>query len=160
MFIIDVQGFNYGPNTFICKEIAIINLKTGVYRCKVINIPICFKMLNITIQKHMKWLSYNYHGLEWSHQKDFLYYEQLSDFIKNVVKNEIVFVKGVEKKIWLTRFTTNQIIDLHDEGCPNLTKLKVIYKSVHCNQHIFTHLNCALENVTLLYNWYNRNKRQ
>nr|CAI5852105.1 unnamed protein product [Callosobruchus analis] len=117
-------------------------------------------MLNITVQKHMKWLSYNYHGLEWSHQKDFLYYEQLSDFIKNVVKNEIVFVKGVEKKIWLTRFTTNQIIDLHDEGCPNLTKLKVIYKSVHCNQHIFRHLNCALENVTLLYNWYNRNKRQ
>nr|CAH7766084.1 unnamed protein product [Callosobruchus chinensis] len=140
MFIIDVQGFNYGPNTFICKEIAIINLKTGVYRCK-----------------HMKWLSYNYHGLEWNHQKDFLYYEQLSDFIKNVVKNEIVFVKGVEKKICLTRFTTNQIIDLHDEGCPNLTKLKVIYKSVHCNQHIFSHLNCALENVTLLYNWYNRN---
>nr|CAH7717116.1 unnamed protein product [Callosobruchus chinensis]CAH7732129.1 unnamed protein product [Callosobruchus chinensis]CAH7739361.1 unnamed protein product [Callosobruchus chinensis] len=144
MFIIDVQGFNYGSNTFICKEIAIINIKTGVYRCKL-----------------MKWLSYNYHGLEWSSDhKDHLNYEQLSDFIKNVVKNEIVFVKGVDKKVWLERFVTNQIIDLHNEGCPNLVKLKMIYKSVHCNQHLFNHLSCALENVTLLHHWYNRNKRQ
>nr|CAH7717117.1 unnamed protein product [Callosobruchus chinensis]CAH7732130.1 unnamed protein product [Callosobruchus chinensis]CAH7739362.1 unnamed protein product [Callosobruchus chinensis] len=161
MFIIDVQGFNYGSNTFICKEIAIINIKTGVYRCKLVNIPICFKLLNITVQKHMKWLSYNYHGLEWSSDhKDHLNYEQLSDFIKNVVKNEIVFVKGVDKKVWLERFVTNQIIDLHNEGCPNLVKLKMIYKSVHCNQHLFNHLSCALENVTLLHHWYNRNKRQ
>nr|CAH7713149.1 unnamed protein product [Callosobruchus chinensis] len=109
----------------------------------------------------MKWLSYNYHGLEWSSDhKDHLNYEQLSDFIKNVVKNEIVFVKGVDKKVWLERFVTNQIIDLHNEGFPNLVKLKMIYKSVHCNQHLFNHLSCALENVTLLHHWYNRNKRQ
>nr|CAH7727591.1 unnamed protein product [Callosobruchus chinensis] len=109
----------------------------------------------------MKWLSCNYHRLEWSSDhKDFLNYEQLSDFIKNVVKNEIVFVKGMDKKIWLDRFVRNQIMDLHYEGCPNLVKLKVIYTSVICNQHLLSHLSCALENVMLLYNWYNRNKKR
>nr|CAI5858937.1 unnamed protein product [Callosobruchus analis] len=60
------------------------------------------KQNNITVQKHMKWLLYNCHGLDWStNHKDFLHYEQLPDFIKNVVKHEIVFVKGIDKKIWL-----------------------------------------------------------
>nr|CAH7755697.1 unnamed protein product [Callosobruchus chinensis] len=87
MFIIDVQGFNYGSNTFICKEIAIINIKTGVYSSK------AYEMVII----QLPWI-----GME--HHKDH-FYEQLSDFIKNVVKNEIVFVKGVDKKVWLERFT-------------------------------------------------------
>nr|CAI5823733.1 unnamed protein product [Callosobruchus analis] len=75
----------------------------------------------VQVQKNMKWLSYNYHRFEWSrNHKDCLHYEQLSDFMKNVVKNETVFVKGVDKEIRLERFVANQIIDLHNEGCPSL----------------------------------------
>nr|CAI5865036.1 unnamed protein product [Callosobruchus analis] len=45
------------------------------------------------------------------------------------VVDDAVLVKGLEKKKWLDRFISNRLIDLHDERCPNLEKLKTIFKS-------------------------------
>nr|CAI5865162.1 unnamed protein product [Callosobruchus analis] len=130
MFIIDVQGFSCG-STFICKEIAILNVANGTY-----------------VHKMMGYILRNINGLQWSTcSNEFLNYEQLSEFTKNTVKDNVVLVKGLEKKKWLERFISNRIIDLHDEGCPNLEKLKTIFKSYHCNQHFYNDLHCALENV-------------
>nr|CAI5852438.1 unnamed protein product [Callosobruchus analis] len=142
MFIIDVQGFSCG-STFICKEIAILNVANGTY---------VHKMYGVILR--------NINGLQWSTcSNEFLNYEQLSEFTKNTVKDNVVLVKGLEKKKWLERFISNRIIDLHDEGCPNLEKLKTIFKSYHCNQHFYNDLHCALENVMFLYNWYSYCKK-
>lgn len=156
MFIIDVQGFSYGNgNNFICKEIAILNVMTGATIHKMLEMPHHFNMFSKEVKNHMGWLLRNLHGLQWSSsQSDYLKYEKLSEFIKDEVKNEIVMVKGLLKKEWLNKTINNVIVNLEDEGCPNLTKLKSVFKSNHCNQHLYNNLNCALENVTFLWYWY------
>nr|CAI5862119.1 unnamed protein product [Callosobruchus analis] len=159
MFIIDVQGFSCG-STFICKEIAILNVASGTYVQKILNIPQHFEWLEKKVQHQMGWILRNINGLQWSTcSNEFLNYEQLSEFTKKIVKDDVVLVKGLEKKKWLERFISNRIIDLHDEGCPNLEKLKTVFKSYHCNQHSYNDLHCALENVMFLYNWYSYCKK-
>nr|CAI5852928.1 unnamed protein product [Callosobruchus analis] len=82
----------------------------------------------------MGWILRNINGLQWSTcSNGFLNYEQLSEFTKKIVKDDVVLVKGLEKKNWLERFISNRILDLHDEGCPNLETLKTVFKSYYCN---------------------------
>lgn len=155
MYIIDVQGFNYGSDRYMWKEIAIFNMVTETCKHKFLKMPHQLELFNHTVQKHMNWLFRNLHGLEWdSSGDDFLSYDELSDFIKSEVKNDVILVKGLEKKRWLETFLGNQIIDLYEIQCPNLDKLKDVFKSYHCNQHIYNNLNCSMENVYLLFNWY------
>nr|CAI5836865.1 unnamed protein product [Callosobruchus analis] len=99
----------------------------------------------------MGWVLRNINGLQWSTcSNEFINYEEFSEFTKKIVKDDVVLVKGLKKKKWLERFISNSILDLHDEGCPNLEKLKTIFKSYHCNQHFYNDLHCALENVMFL----------
>nr|CAI5863254.1 unnamed protein product [Callosobruchus analis] len=136
MFIIDVQRFSCG-STFICKEIAILNVASGTYVQKMLNIPQHFEWLEKKVQHQMGWILRNINGLQWSTcSNEFLNYEQLSEFTKKIVKDNVL-VKGLEKKKWLERFISNRTIDFHDEGCPNLEKLKTVFKSYHCNQHFY-----------------------
>nr|CAI5823902.1 unnamed protein product [Callosobruchus analis] len=53
----------------------------------------------------------------------------LEDIKCSVNPDDVVLVKGLEKKKWLERFISNRLIDLHDEWCPNWEKLKTIFKS-------------------------------
>lgn len=155
MYIIDVQGFNYGSDRCMWKEIAIFNIVTETCKHKLIKMPHQLELFNHTVQNHMNWLFRNLHGLEWnSSGDDYLSYEELTDFIKSEVKNDVILVKGLNKKRWLETFLSNQIIDLHDMHCPSIHKLKEIFKSYHCNTHFDNFLNCSMENVHLLYYWY------
>lgn len=155
MYIIDVQGFNYGSESNMWKEIAIFNTTTERYTHKMIKMPHQLELFNHVSQDHMNWLRDQVHGLEWnSCYGDYLLYEELVDFIKKQVNNDVILVKGVEKKQWLEKFLYNQIIDLHEEGCPSFDKLKTIFKSYHCNQHYYNTLKCSLENVYFLHFWY------
>lgn len=155
MYVIDLQGFNYGNDSYMWKEISIFDTSNEKYSHKMIKMPHQLSLFNEVIQTHMDWLRDYVHGLDWnSCYGDFLLYEELADFIKKRVDNEVILVKGAEKKKWLETFLSNQIIDLHDEGCPNLEELKSVFKSYHCNEHYFNTLNCSLENVYFLYYWY------
>lgn len=155
MYIIDLQGFNYGKDGYIWKEITIFNMMTESYTHKMIKMSHKFELFNHSTQNLLNWLTNNIHGLNWnSYNEDFLLTEELVDFIKREVKDDVVLVKGADKKKWLLKFLKNQIIDLFEEGCPNLNKLKSIFKSYHCNQHYHNSLNCSLENVYFIYFWY------
>nr|CAH7734703.1 unnamed protein product [Callosobruchus chinensis] len=48
----DLQGFRYG-STFICKEIAILNVASGTYKHKMLNIPHQFEWLEKKVQYQM-----------------------------------------------------------------------------------------------------------
>lgn len=110
----------------------------------------------------MLWITRNIHGLEWENTskiepEDILCtYDHILDFLnRNIPKDVSVAVKGSEKKKWLSKFIDNNIIDLTEINCPTLVELKHIFKSYHCKQHLFSNnLNCALENVYFLYNWF------
>jgi hypothetical protein len=158
MFIIDVQGFNYGnfSQNFICKEIAILNVQTGESIHKFVEMPHTFDMFNKTIRNHMGWLLQKHHGLEWTNNcpnSDYLCYATLSEFIKNIVQDEDILIKGLEKKLWLNKLISNGVVNVEDEGCPNFAKLKTAFKSQHCNQHKYNNLSCALENVNFINYW-------
>lgn len=157
MFIIDVQGFQYGQLTkFMCKEITIINNDTGDSIHKFIQYPLNGSCFNIKLEKHFKWLTQNLHGLEFNvTPNDLIGYEEIADFLKKNIPNDVeVVVKGIQKKYWLSTFLTNEIINLEDdESCPNFEQLKTIFKSYHCNKHVINTLNCTTENVNFLYSW-------
>lgn len=141
----------------MCKEIAILNMDTGKHVHKLLNMPHTFDLFNKSIQNHMGWILRYINGLEWSScHSDFLNYEEVGEFLMNELKDsDYVLVKGVEKKTWLEKFLKNKIItDLQEEDCESLHKLKLVFKSYHCNQHKYNDLNCALENVYFLYHWH------
>lgn len=155
MFIIDIQGFQYGSKNFMCKEISILNVESGLVIHKFVNLPVDALQLNPKIRNHMGWLTRNLHGLSMDvHEKNYLPYEAIADFIKQHVGCEEIAVKGLEKKKWLETFLSNHILDLFDEGCPSLESFKNIFKSYHCHQHTDNNFSCTMENVYYLYYWY------
>lgn len=155
MYIIDVQGFQHGSN-FICKEIAIINVENAWFEHRIVKQPINFEVYTTCFQKQCNWLTENIHGLEWDQTGgEILEYTHLSEFIRKFVDGNCVYVKGYQKKQWLESIIANDIKDLQEENCPALETFQLYLKSFHCNKHLrHNDLNCALENVFFLRNWF------
>lgn len=158
MIVIDVQGFQHGQNMeFMCKEIAILNTDTKDFLHRFVAFPTSDAIFTDKIQIHLKWLTNNIHGLDWNcnnNRVNTLEYQNLAQCIRDCVpEGEVVAVKGLNKKQWLHKMITNEIIDVADEGSPNLDDLKNVFKSFHCRCHVINTLNCSLENVYLLHYW-------
>jgi hypothetical protein len=66
MFIVDVQGFQYGASNFICKEIAIINTINGKSDHAILKLPFDKTLFNHRTEKQWNWLTNNLHGLQWA----------------------------------------------------------------------------------------------
>lgn len=63
-----------------------------------IKIPHDLELFNHSTQINTNWLRNDVHGLEWnSCYEDFLFNEELVDFIKKQVKVNVVLVKGTKK---------------------------------------------------------------
>jgi hypothetical protein len=152
MFIVDVQGFQYGTSSFICKEIALIDTITGNVDHAILKLP---------FDKQWDWLTHNLHGLQWDcdwHCN--INFENLTDFIENFINNNknvndydgiIVAVKGAQKKEWLSNLLKIEVVDLEEDCYPALKNLKEIFKSQHLQKNYFNNLYCSLENVYNLY---------
>lgn len=159
LWIVDIQGFAYANEMeFMCKEITLINTYNGFYMHKIINFPLDVCAFSDKVKGHTEWVTDNIHGLEWNMKTNnhlCLNYEDLTSFLKQYITvDDEVAVKGVCKKKWLSHLISNEITDLTDKGCPPLHELKTIFRSYHCNNHNKNNLNCALENIFFLYNWY------
>lgn len=157
MFILDVQGFQFKDSDFVCKEIAILNQATGQLYHHFINLPIPSKWLSEDFRRQVQWTTQNLHGLDWnSFNFSFLPLENITNFIQEIVQTNTVFVKGLNKKVWLCNLINNNIVDMDSLGCPNFKKLKTVLfpNSLHCNTHSINNLFCTRENVFLLNNWF------
>jgi hypothetical protein len=151
MFIVDVQGFQYGTSNFICKEIAIINTINGKSDHAMLKLPFDKTLFNHRTEKQWNWLTNNLHGLQWDgNWYCNINYENLLSFIENFINinnnndnNEdiVVAVKGTQKKEWLSTLL-NREIDLEDDY-PAFSNLKEIFKSIHCQKNYFNNLRCA-----------------
>lgn len=164
MLIIDIQGFQYARDNFLCKEIAFINTENGYSTHRFVKMPTDLSYYTNPINRHMKYVTKNIHGIEWENN-DNLEYEQVSEYLLNCIGTECtLFVKGLEKKQWLQKLLPSvTITDLADEGCPSFGKLKSFLRSNHCESHLCNNtLSCALENVHFLWYWFvncrNQNK--
>lgn len=155
-FFIDVQGFQFGSNTFLCKEVAILNNQNELISHRFVKLPIPIEHYTDHIKRHMSDVTYHIHGLKWEND-DCLQYEQLSEYIRECIgsTDATIFVKGLEKKKWLEKIIPNEVTDIYSIGCPSLEILKTFMKSNHCKKHLCNNnLSCAIENAFYIWYWY------
>lgn len=151
--IVDVQGFKlHENNEFICKEFAVIDIKSGVCSSHMFKPPFAWSKLNRQSRKCVQWLTAHHHNLEWCAGQ--VEYSKVENIIKKLESAEIdrVYVKGGEKVRWLEKYIQKRIINLESLDCPALSELYTPLDKNYCNMHIN---NCAVRNVNTLRNWFN-----
>lgn len=159
--IVDIQCFTDNKRSYILKEVCVLELDTGVLRIHHVALPPYNKsMLTPKRVKGNKWLTRNFHGLTWD-QGDISYYDLHCKLTTCISLRSTVYVKGLEKKIYLEMnhvrdpaFT--KIIDICNIGCEPLTTLyKQLEDHVHmrCVNHVSIYSRCALTNCIAVRNW-------
>lgn len=160
--IVDIQGFKQPIDEFVLKEIAIMALKSDKAAepttflfappCAWTELPVKYRVMN-------SWLVRNFHGISWDSGD--LPYRNAKKIIAAILNPaRTVYVKGLEKKRWLTSFmdesSASSIVDLETLECPSLRKLPTILPVSGCPHHSnISKFNCATENVKSLKNWLN-----
>jgi hypothetical protein len=103
---IDFEGYQCLTNYYVVKEIAL--LREDGQQCYVsyVKSPLnyCFDVNNPTMQ-----FQYNRHKLKWE-EGDHTF-DHVMRFISQKVKNEFVFVKGIDKQRFLERYLPH-VVDL------------------------------------------------
>jgi len=153
IIVLDVQGFQYKKSQFLCKELAFTCGETPHYY--LFKFPLRKDMLSGDFQKQVYWLEKNLHGLEWDSENGELY-EHMEKFLKGHIDSKYtIYVKGMQKVLWLKNFLSNRIIDMEKMKCPRLSELRKQNKNIvrQCDNHNNANLQCASENVNLLTKW-------
>lgn len=160
--IVDIQGFKQPIDEFVLKEFAVIavNDEKAAQPTTLLFAPPCaWKGLPVKYRIMNSWLERNFHGLSWDSGD--LIYGKAKELIEAILKPaRTVYVKGLEKKRWLTSFmdesSASSIVDLETLECPSLRKLPTILPVIRCPHHShISEFNCATENVKSLKNWLN-----
>lgn len=157
---VDVQGFKTDYNEFIIKEIAI---KSGQQFITLqFKPPFSYNELTNTEKKNVCWIERN-RQIFWD--EGFIPYSYHTIYIRGLIKNKTIYVKGLEKVTWLKKilgYNMDQnscIFNLEDKGCPNLLSLYKDYKSCLDVYRCINHSShCALQNVTCMQKWCLENK--
>lgn len=157
---IDLQGFKGANNTFIPKEIAILQVGCRSRRF-ILKKTFSIDKLSKELKYQVKWLQKNYHGFDWNDGVDDLYSVKLYLLDHNLHTCRI-FVKGLEKKRWLIKLfpiiNESNITNLDDFGCPSIKFLQQRYRYIRsCNTH---YGNCAWQNCYLVQQWYQQENRE
>lgn len=146
-FIIDVQGFKRLNNKFIAKEIAI--LRNGHHHHFIVKPPFNFDQLSPSLRREAQWLYQNHHGLIWD--GGLTEFQKVRKYLREKIRNTIVYVKGVEKTQWLKELLQDEnveVMNIEETGCPNLKELKRLNPNeIKC---LFHNKCCALQNVYLI----------
>lgn len=158
MFILDVEGFERENFKFVCKEISILDTSSDVHHHIFVKSPVNIDSLSYKISNYIRWYRKNVNGLDWENpwledDLNTITYENITQFIKQVILDEPVYVRDCNIKNWLRELITNEIINLKEEGCIPVLDLKNIFKSHHCLSHSDNNLSCTSENVHNLHRW-------
>lgn len=155
LVIVDLQGFKLvEDNEFICKEIAVINIKTDECVSKIFKPPFLWSALSNKNKKNVQWLTKYVHGLEWCSGD--VSYDNLMTTIQELLSiSEInkIYVKGLEKLKWLERFVCKKIINLEDFDCPKLSKLCEPVQADYNNSLNFINHD-GVHNAKVLAKWF------
>lgn len=154
-WVVDVQGFKKPINEFVLKEFAVIPVHDKKLQplAFIFQPPCTWDSLPVKYQRINAWLTRNFHGLSWDSGD--LPYDAAKEIIRNILLHACtIYVKGVEKKEWLTSFMgeSMRIVNLEDLECPSLMRLREQTPPTAYPHH-HSKINCAGENVKLLRNW-------
>lgn len=156
-FIMDVQGFKGVHNQFIVKELAIMSTDGQMYEFQLFQPPCHFNQLSEDVQKQVHFLEKQFHGLFWS--SGFQPYSNLKDILRNMKLTGVVYVKGVEKSLFVSELLHGfkvSVINIEDIGCPSLSVLKKHLQPYTLKPCAFSHdsKNCAYINVNAILQWF------
>lgn len=154
-YIVDFQGLYGLDNKLIIKEFATLCIQNEHYTQHIFDSPYDWYLLPAKIKSTNCWLHRNYHGLHWLHEG--LSYDLIKEHITATVFDAtLIFVKGLEKKIFLQQLLQKpiNIIDMMEIDCPRL-KMLDYENNVKCSFHenLDKKFNCAFNNVKKLYSW-------
>lgn len=157
--IVDLQGFKDNDNRFIVKEFSLRSRNMKFH--DIIKSPVKIK-LNAKQKAPVKWLTRNFHGIDWD--DGFITLKELRNILGIYLDNLKIFVKGEEKISWIKQIMKNDNLscaNLEAFGCDiNLSNLRCKHDFV-CRNH--SHITpgklpqCALANVSVLKKWYKEN---
>ncbi|KYQ48640.1 hypothetical protein ALC60_12308 [Trachymyrmex zeteki] len=154
--VYDIHGFVVDKR-FVVKEIAV--LKNGnTLTHYIFTGPMPWRFLTKSDQSHASWLISHHHGLRWN--DGVVPYRMAQRLISEAVLGEseaIVYVKGSEKREWLSDILNNddvliETIDIHYEDIESLKTLDAT-NTFRCGRHS---KHCALENVLKLFKRWTR----
>lgn len=150
--ILDLQGFKITNNIFICKEISVVDIQSGLCKTATFKPPFPWSDLDEKSKRTARWLTKYHHNLQW-YSGDIAYLD-VENHIQGLLDNQIdkVYVKGSEKMVWLQKIIHIKIINLEELNCPSLRELQV-EDAIVCHPHI---LNCVTRNVKILRQWFNQ----
>lgn len=153
--IVDLQGFKTEANEFIVKEIAI--LCDNKIQVLLIKPPFPYHELTKKERKQVNWIERN-RKMYWS--EGIVSYSDYQKLITDIVRDKFVYVKGLEKVLWLQYILgNNNIYNLEEKGCPSLLTLYDQYLySQDLYSCIYHEKICALKNVLCLKKWCFENK--
>lgn len=160
-FIMDIQGFKGERNQYIIKELAIISSDGQLYELQLFQPPCKISELSENVQEQVHYLEKHFHGLYWN--SGFRPYSQLRHIMKNLNLSGTVYVKGCEKKMFvsdlLSTFMVN-VVNIEELGCPSLSILKQFLQPSSIKPCVFNHKsnNCAYLNVNAILQWLNLEK--
>lgn len=153
VYFIDVQGFKGAYNSFIVKEIAILNDRN---ECQHFIVHPPYNISNLPPDLHRKAYNtcQNHHGLDWT--IGFSPLDAIIDHFSGVLNSHTIYVKGAEKVKWikdLFRLGENaNVQNLDEKGCPRIENMRRTYPDIsRCIVHQGT---CALQNVYLCKKFY------
>ena len=161
-YIIDFQGFHCENDSYIIKELTIIDLDRDYVLHHLVLPPFDVSLLNEKEQKQVYWLQKYYHKINWNDGQ--LEYNQLFATLRNAVKDaSVIYVKGSERASFLRKVTSKFVIDLDKLDCPRACHLPLpkISKMMECcyKTHSFDCQDsgiCSLERA-LKYKFWLRN---
>ncbi len=161
--ILDIQCFKDNSNSFIIKEVSVIELDSGTLLFHhIVCPPYERKQLSSDRLRESYWATKHYHGLEWN--KGDIEYNILMSKLEYVFSSCLtIYVKGTEKREFIKKLCPDycRVFDLESFGCGSLESLTIMYKneSLRCKYHTSSDHKCALCNTINLRKWYLSNKK-
>lgn len=152
-FIVDLQGFKRPINEFVLKEISFLEIddKNDAEPFTLFfEPPTSWNSLPAKYKASNSWLERNFHGMKWNAGD--IPYEAHQTMISDILRGaRTIYVKGLEKKMWLATITDTNIIDMETLDCPSLRNS--MKKNPKCLHHYSVKYNCAHANVEFLRSW-------
>lgn len=139
--IVDFEGFQLKPHSFVIKELAYYSVKDGFHACWTFKPPHSWRLLTTNQRMSYAWLTRHHHRLCW--ESGDLPYGNIRDILAFLFSTfSRIYVKGAEKAMFLENMTGCRVFDLEDLHCPKRTRLPK--HAFTCPHHVPDYNHCAL----------------
>lgn len=153
--VIDFQGYLSSQNSFIIKELSIIDVDHPTQlRQWLFKPPTQFNGNPNSLAN--KWIYKNLHGISW--EAGTVDYSELENVLQSATSSYVyLFAKGLEKCKFLEQLTGKDVFNLQDFGCPSLKCLPAL-EFTKCDYHRGVNYSCSLKFAKKLSLWICHNR--